>query len=149
MQQFNCPFCGMRDQSEFTYGREVAPVPALDASDPEQVQPAVVEALRTGRVFVGFDMIADSSGFQWYASSAANRAVMGETALCAPDARLHATSPIPCRFTVIKDGTQVMQQEGRTLEWTPPGPGKYRVEAELKVLKEWVPWVYANPIELR
>ena len=74
---------------------------------------------------------------------------MGETALCAPDARLHATSPIPCRFTVIKDGTQVMQQEGRTLEWTPPGPGKYRVEAELKVLKEWVPWVYANPIELR
>ena len=32
MQQFNCPFCGMRDQSEFTYVREVAPVPALDAS---------------------------------------------------------------------------------------------------------------------
>ena len=31
MQQFNCPFCGMRDQSEFTYGREVATIPALDA----------------------------------------------------------------------------------------------------------------------
>jgi len=32
MHQFNCPFCGMRDQSEFTYGREVATVPALDAA---------------------------------------------------------------------------------------------------------------------
>lgn len=32
MLQFDCPFCGPRDQSEFTYGREVAPIPALDAS---------------------------------------------------------------------------------------------------------------------
>ena len=31
MQLFNCPFCGARDQSEFTYGREVAPIPPLDA----------------------------------------------------------------------------------------------------------------------
>ena len=32
MQQFDCPFCGPRDQSEYTYGREAAPIPALDAS---------------------------------------------------------------------------------------------------------------------
>ena len=32
MQQFTCPFCGVRDQSEFTYVREVAAIPALDAS---------------------------------------------------------------------------------------------------------------------
>ena len=32
MQQFNCPFCGPRDQTEFTYLREVAAVPALDAT---------------------------------------------------------------------------------------------------------------------
>ncbi|MEP6970679.1 MAG: sarcosine oxidase subunit delta [Betaproteobacteria bacterium] len=31
MQLFNCPFCGPRDQSEFTYLREAAPIPALDA----------------------------------------------------------------------------------------------------------------------
>ena len=35
MLLFNCPFCGPRDQSEFTYGREVAPIPALDASRSE------------------------------------------------------------------------------------------------------------------
>jgi hypothetical protein len=43
----------------------------------------------------------------------------------------------------------VYQQEGRDVDWTPPGPGKYRVEAELNVMNEWIPWVYANPIELR
>ena len=31
MQLLNCPFCGPRDQSEFTYLREAAPVPAIDA----------------------------------------------------------------------------------------------------------------------
>ena len=35
MQTFDCPFCGPRDQSEFTYGREVAAIPALDAPAPE------------------------------------------------------------------------------------------------------------------
>ena len=31
MQLFNCNFCGPRDQSEFTYLREAAVIPALDA----------------------------------------------------------------------------------------------------------------------
>lgn len=109
----------------------------------------VLEALRAGRVFVGFDMIADSSSFRWSASDGAESVVMGETMAFSPQTRLRAVAPIPCRFTVMKDGATACQQEGRTLEWTPPGPGKYRVEAELKVLKEWVPWVYANPIQLK
>jgi hypothetical protein len=66
-----------------------------------------------------------------------------------PTTRLIARSPLPCRFTILKDGASVCRQEGRALEWTPAGRGKYRVEAEIKVLGNWVPWVYANPIELR
>ena len=31
MLLFPCPYCGPRDQSEFTYGREVTAIPALDA----------------------------------------------------------------------------------------------------------------------
>jgi hypothetical protein len=112
-------------------------------------EPALLEALRAGRVFVGFDLIADSASFRWFATDNGQRAVMGEALAFSTETRLHALSPEPCRFTVLKDGNQVCQQEGRALEWTPPGPGKYRVEAELKVAGEWVPWVYANPIELR
>ena len=112
-------------------------------------EPAILDSLRAGRVFVGFDMIADCSSFQWFAADGTNYTVMGEATVLSPATRLGARSPLPCRFTILKDGSVVSQQEGRTLDWTPPGPGKYRVEAELKVLDQWVPWVYANPIELR
>jgi hypothetical protein len=112
-------------------------------------EPSVLDALRAGRVFVGFDMIADSSGFSWSASSGTNQVVMGESMAFSADACLHARSPLPCRFTILKDGTSMVQQEGRALDWAPPGAGKYRVEAELQILQKWVTWVYANPIELR
>ena len=94
-------------------------------------------------------MIADSSSFRWFAVAGTNQAVMGEAAPFATGTRLHALSPLPCRFTVLKDGNAVRQEEGRVMDWAPPGPGKYRVEAELKLLGEWVPWVYANPIQLQ
>ena len=115
----------------------------------ELSEPALLDSLRAGRVFVGFDMVADSSSFQWFAADGFTHTAMGETGVFSPTTRLSARSPLPCRFTIHKDGGTVVQQEGRALDWTPPGPGKYRVEAELKVLGNWVPWVYANPIELR
>jgi hypothetical protein len=115
----------------------------------ELTEPAVKDALRAGRVFVGFDMVADSAGFRWFATDGTNRAVMGESAAFSVNVRLQARSPLPCRFTIFREGAPAVQVEGYEIEWAPPGPGKYRVEAELKMLKEWIPWVYANPIELR
>jgi len=115
----------------------------------ELSEPAILDALRAGRVFVGFDMIADSSSFRWFAADGTNQTVMGEAAPFSAGTRLHVLSPLPCRFTVLKDGSAIDRQEGRAVDWTPSGPGKYRVEAELKVLGEWVPWVYANPIQLQ
>lgn len=112
-------------------------------------EPAILDSLRAGRVFIGFDMIADSSSFRWYASDPSGSAVMGEAFAFSNETRLHAQSPLPCRFTIVKDGSVVHREEGRAVEWTPSGPGKYRVEAELKVRDEWVTWVYANPIQLQ
>ena len=112
-------------------------------------EPAILDSLRAGRVFIGFDMIADSSSFRWYANDPSGLVVMGETFAFSNETRLHAQSPLPCRFTIVKDGSVVHQAEGRAVNWMPSGPGKYRVEAELKVRDEWVPWVYANPIQLQ
>ena len=94
-------------------------------------------------------MIADSSGFRWFVTHPSGTSVMGEALPFSNETRFHALSPLPCRFTVVQNGSAVYQHEGRALEWTPSRPGKYRVEAELKVRDEWVPWVYTNPIELR
>ncbi len=115
----------------------------------ELSEPAILDSLREGRVFIGFDMIADSSGFRWLARNEHGSAVMGETLAFSNETRLQALSPLPCRFTVLKDGGLVHREEGRELEWTPSRPGKYRVEAEVNLRGNWVPWVYANPIELK
>ena len=115
----------------------------------ELTELSIKDALRAGRAYIGFDMVADSSGFRWFAASGTNRVVMGESTPFSGDVRLHAKSPVPCRFTILRDSQVAIQQQGYEIEWTPPGPGKYRVEAELSVLNEWIPWVYANPIELR
>lgn len=117
---------------------------ARDLSESE-----LLEALRAGRVYVGFDLLADSAGFRWFAADTDGTAVMGESRAWRAGTRLRALAPLPCRFTVLKDGLLVHQEEGRALDWPPPGPGKYRVEAELCVRGEWVPWIYANPVQLK
>ncbi|MFM9080199.1 MAG: hypothetical protein ACKOTE_08725 [Opitutaceae bacterium] len=115
----------------------------------ELTEPAVMEALREARVFVAFDLIADSSGFRWFAEDSAGRAVMGESRPFTAGAKLRALAPIPGRFTLVKNGAVISRQDGRSAEWTADGPGKYRVEVELSIRGEWTPWIYANPIELR
>lgn len=108
---------------------------------------AVLDALRQGRAFVAFDMIADSRGFKFLAQSSAGKATMGEHIALAPGLKLKMASPFPCRFTVMRHGVQVAQQEGTDFDWNPADTGKYRVEAELNILGEWTPWVFTNPIE--
>ncbi len=115
----------------------------------ELSEAAIVDSLRVGRAYIGFDVVADSTGFRWFATNTSTSTVMGESSAFSTSSTLHARSPLPCRFSIVKDGEAVTQSEGRLLDWTPSGPGKYRVEAELKLMDEWVPWVYANPIDLR
>jgi len=81
---------------------------------------AILEALREGRAFVSFDLLADSTGFLWLAERPGRRAVMGETLTFSPGTRLRARAPQLCRFTVVKDGQVVEQREGRALEWSAP-----------------------------
>src|SRR5262249_45368993 len=115
----------------------------------ELTETAVMDALRSGRAFIGFDLVADSSGFKWWASSGNTELVMGESGVLSRQTLLHARSPLPCRFTIVQNGRSVYQHEARTLDWAPTAPGKYRVEAELRILDQWIPWVYSNPIQLQ
>ncbi|HOD52645.1 MAG TPA: hypothetical protein PLJ71_20335 [Candidatus Hydrogenedentes bacterium] len=109
---------------------------------------AILESLREGRVYIAFDVLADSTGFVFVADSRDGRAVMGERIPLGPDVHLRAGSPVPCRFTVVHDGVVAHQAEGRELDWQAKDAGKYRIEAEVDILGEWTPWVYTNPIEV-
>jgi hypothetical protein len=115
----------------------------------ELTEEAILESFKQGRVFISFDMLADGRGFVWMAQNGKEQAVMGESITYQKGITLRAAAPQACRFIVVKDGHEVLRAQGRSLDYQPVGPGKYRVEAELFVLDEWLPWIYTNPVELR
>ncbi|NUM56230.1 MAG: PHP domain-containing protein [Candidatus Hydrogenedentes bacterium] len=114
----------------------------------ELTEAGVLDALRAGRVFIAFDMLADARGFTFLAESSGAKAVMGEEIPVANGLTLRAASPVPCRFTLVHNGNTVEQKEGRTYEFAVTEPGNYRVEAELSIVGEWTPWAYTNPIRV-
>lgn len=118
----------------------------------EDTEAALLEALRRGRVLVAFNHLADARGFQFSAvGPAANghgRAWVGDEARWQPGTLFEVRAPLPCRLALVRDGEVVARHEGADWRVVAERPGRYRVEAELKLLGEWVPWVYANPIVL-
>ena len=73
---------------------------------------------------------------------------MGESMPFSNTMRLRAAAPHVGRFTVVHDGKAIYRTGGTELDWQPPEPGNYRVEVELMILDEWVPWIYSNPIRI-
>lgn len=114
----------------------------------ELTEAALLDSLEQGRVFVGFDMIADCRGFVFFAQDGDRKAVMGETMPLSDSVRLRAAAPHEGRFTVVHDGVAIHQSTGTELDWRPTRPGVYRVEVELYIVDEWVPWIYANPVRI-
>lgn len=114
----------------------------------ELTEEALCESLAAGRVYVAFDMIADARGFVFFAEDGGEKTVMGETTALSDAVRLRAASPHAGRIKVLRDGAVVHQTEGAQLDWGPAEPGNYRVEVELYIVDEWVPWIYSNPLTL-
>jgi hypothetical protein len=108
----------------------------------------IVDALRIGRGFLSFDMIADGTGFVYMAVGAQGKAVMGESIKRDPTLTLQAYSPYPCKFILMKDGVKINEQEGAQFKFTPTEKGKYRLELSLKVAGQDQLWLMTNPIEL-
>lgn len=125
----------------------------------ELTEPALIDALREGRAFIAFNMLADASGFAYVAQGNGQQVTMGERIGLTPDLKLLAEAPLSCRFTLFCNGKKVADQEGKTFEYAVTAPGKYRIQADLRVPGEisvigssyaldMAPWVLTNPIEV-
>lgn len=114
----------------------------------ETNETSLAEALREGRNYVAFDMICDATGFTYLAQSGERQAVPGEAIPYATGTILRIASPLPGKAVLHRDGVLVGEAEGRTVEFAADVPGKYRIDFEVKILGEWTPWVYTNPINL-
>ena len=107
---------------------------------------AVWQALESGRAFVAFDWIADSTSFDLAAESAGKRHEMGSRLDFANDLRLTGRAPLTAHWKLIRNGKLLSESTGSTFEARLSEPGIYRTELWLDVAGEQRIWILSNPI---
>ena len=106
----------------------------------------VLDALRSGRFYIGLDALAPADGFFFTVDDGVGeRWTMGERVLYRQGLRARAGGRVPegARLRLFRDG-RLLVEASEALEASLPGPGVYRVEASVE---GWpVPWIISNPI---
>lgn len=113
----------------------------------------LLEALKVGHCFVGFDFLADSSGFSFEAENPGELKIQGDEISLQSQTRLRVHTPVPSRILVLKDGAVFLDETGiANKELVITERGVYRVEVYLPQLGSLVaqkPWIISNPIYVR
>ena len=113
----------------------------------------VLEAVRAGHCFIGFDFLGDSSGFSFTAENGGERKIQGDEISLKPETRLRVQSPVAGRIVIFKDGAILVDETGINGKDLPiTERGVYRVEVYLPQLGSLVrnqPWIISNPIYVR
>ena len=111
---------------------------------------SLIEAVRAGRCFIGFDFLGDTSGFVFEAVNSLERKIQGDTISLQPDTRLQVRSPVPGRIVIFKDGVILADQsEAASMQLSVIEEGVYRAEVYLPQLGLAAPWIISNPIYVR
>ena len=116
---------------------------ALDAA-------SLMEAVRAGHCFIGFDFLGDASGFVFEAQNGSERKIQGDEITLKPETRVRVQSPVPGRIVIFKDGAIWVDESGiASKEVVVTDRGVYRVEIYLPQLGLAAPWIISNPVYVR
>src|SRR5215510_8516116 len=119
---------------------------ALDAT-------SLLEAVRAGHCFIGFDFLGDTTGFSFEAENGGGRKIQGDEIQLNGETRLRVQSPIPSRIVILKDGSVFSDDSGISdKNVTITERGSYRVEVYLPQLGSLVarqPWIISNPVSAK
>src|SRR5262245_2060889 len=110
---------------------------------------SLIDAVRAGHCYIGFDFLGDASGFVFEAENAAGRKIQGDEISLDGQTRLRVRIPVPSRIVIFKDGAVFMDESGiSSKEFSIRERGVYRVEIYLPQLGN-LPWILSNPISVR
>ena len=113
----------------------------------------LLEALRAGHCFIGFDFLGDPSGFSFTAESEGQRKIQGDEITLGADTRLKIRTPVAGQVKLYKNGGLMESEMGVTSKDYPVNErGVYRVEIylpQLGGLAMGKPWIISNPIYVR
>ncbi|HYK19764.1 MAG TPA: hypothetical protein VEV42_03460 [Pyrinomonadaceae bacterium] len=113
---------------------------------------SLLEAVRAGHCYIGFDFLGDTSGFSFEADNGDERKIQGDEIPLKPGTRLRVQTPVPSQIVMYKDGASFAEQaEVTTKDFPISEPGVYRVEVYLPQLGMVgnKPWIISNPIYVR
>lgn len=114
---------------------------------------SLIDAVRAGHCFIGFDFLSDSSGFSFGAESGGERKLQGDEVSLGTDTKLRVRTPVPGRIVVFKNGAVFLDENGSgSKEFAVTERGVYRVEVYLPQLGTLVadkPWIISNPIYVK
>ena len=114
---------------------------------------SLLEAIRAGHCFVGFDFLGDPAGFAFEAQNQGEKKIQGDEISLRSETRLRVRTPVTSRIVVLKDGAVFLDESGiNNKEIAVTERGVYRVEVHLPQLGGLVgqkPWIISNPIYVR
>lgn len=111
---------------------------------------ALKNQLVDGHAYISFESLAPASGFQFFSANNAGsvNAIVGDSISSEEASKLRVVSPFPVKFELYKDGVLIDSKENayKYIHSVKRQKGNYRIVARLLFRKEWIPWVYTNPI---
>lgn len=110
----------------------------------------VLDSLRAGRAFIGYDLPASTRGFRFYASGKNHTAIMGDEISAEDGVTLQANLPLQAYCRLIKDGIPLREWDNRAIiSYITTQSGVYRIEAYLDYKGKQRGWIFSNPIYVR
>lgn len=115
----------------------------------EQTEPAVREALQSGRTYVSFEWIADPRGFNFQAILRDQVFEMGSEIPWSEGLQFRSAANLPVRFRLMKDGKEIDSKLGSEYSIPVNSPGIYRLEAWVNLPDGPQIWILSSPIYVR
>lgn len=116
-------------------------------------QENLIEALKNGHAFVGFDVLSDTTGFSFAAENGVERKIQGDEIALLTGVKLKAAAPQAVRFVVFRNGEKIHESaETAELVFDARESGAYRTEVYLDSLEspfDVTPWIISNPIYVK
>lgn len=109
----------------------------------------ILSALASGHAYVSFDILADATGFGFWAEAEKPAGIMGDQILLISGLKLEVRTPAPGRIRIFRNGSPITEIMGDRLTQAIHEAGVYRTEVDLKIRNRWRPWIYSNPIYVR
>ncbi len=125
-------------------------IPEPLQGDVHQDSQAILDAMRQGHAFVGYDLPASTRGFRFTAHGKEHTAWMGDEISAENGLTFQVRLPQRTECALIKDGKTIKIWKNKdSCTHITTEPGVYRLEAYIQYYGHRRGWIYSNPIYVR